>query len=413
MIRALLLLALVAIGATLLGWAFIEHSGYVLLSWKGFRYESSLWVFLALLVLLLVALWLLRLCLRALLVSGGWVNPWSRRHRRRRSRKASELGALDLAEGRWDRAVRHLQLAAENEAHPLMHYLGAARAANQLGRHEQSDRLLEQALERQPQAELAVALTHAELQQARGDSDAALETLQVMRERHPHHRLVLHQLQQLLLARRDWPALFALLPELRKGKVLEADELATLERQAWAGRLAAGGFASDEQGRLALASAWLELPSSQRSDPELLAIYADQLRLLGDEAQAEEMLRKAISQRYDSALAYRYGLLRGGDPGRQLQMAEGWLKQYPEDPLLLLTLGRLSLRSGLWGKAREYFEISLGFSRRAETCAELARLLAHLGEVERSNQLFQEGLGLLDRPLPELPMPPAPVRLLG
>jgi hypothetical protein len=37
--------------------------------------------------------------------------------------------------------------------------------------------------------------------------------------------------------------------------------------------------------------------------------------------------------------------------------------------------------------------------RNPEACAELARLLAQLGDTERSNQLFQEGLGLLDERL--------------
>ncbi|MNN98062.1 hypothetical protein D3C81_2173590 [compost metagenome] len=70
-----------------------------------------------------------------------------------------------------------------------------------------------------------------------------------------------------------------------------------------------------------------------------------------------------------------------------------------------MTLGRLSLQNRLWGKARDYLESSLRFERNPETCAELARLLASLGETERSNQLFQEGLGLLDERLLALPLP--------
>src|SRR5690606_12985256 len=100
-----------------------------------------------------------------------------------------------------------------------------------------------------------------------------------------------------------------------------------------------------------------------------------------------------------------YGLLRGRDPGRQLQVAEGWLKQHSEDPGLLLTLGRLCLHSQLWGKAKDYLESSLTFQRHPETCAELAHLLAQLGELARSNSLYQEGLSLLDSRLcaPALP----------
>ena len=105
--------------------------------------------------------WGVRWLWRLLGVSGGLINPWSRRNHGKRQQLAADKGLLDLAEGRWARAVRHLQRAAEGERQPLMHYLGAARAAQQLGDYEQSDGFLERALQRQPQAELAIALTHA------------------------------------------------------------------------------------------------------------------------------------------------------------------------------------------------------------------------------------------------------------
>ena len=61
----------------------------------------------------------------------------------------------------------------------------------------------------------------------------------------------------------------------------------------------------------------------------------------------------------------------------------------------------------MWGKAREYFEISLEFARSPEACAELARLLASQGEAEQSNRLLQELLVLQGQRLPELPQPSA------
>lgn len=404
----LLVVLAVAAGLALLALAVAEHKGYVLFAYQGFRYESSLWAFLALLAVVWLALYLLRLLLRLLVTSGGLVNPWSRLHGRRRVRLAREQGFLDLAEGRWAPALRHLRRAAEGEEQPLAYYLGAARAAQQLGQEQDSEQLLEQALTRQPQAELAIALTHAELQVARGQTEAALETLQAMNERHPHHALVLRQLQQLYVQRGDWSALLGLLPELRKSKVLADAQLAELERQAWCGRLADAGRSDEDGGQdalAALAQAWQQLSAAHRQEPELLAVYAERLRVLGAEPEAEELLHAALKRSYDSCLVRLYGLLRGRDPARQLQAAEGWLKQHPSDPGLLLTLGRLCLQCQLWGKAKEYFETSLVFQRHPETCAELARLLARLGETEQSNRLFQEGLGLLDQRLNNLPLP--------
>ncbi|CAG8864600.1 Protein HemY [Pseudomonas fluorescens] len=402
------LLAVVAIAvAAALGIAIAKHSGYVLIAYGGFRYQSGLWAALGALLAIVLVLLLVRYLISLVLTSTGVVNPWSRRNRSRRTRIAIEQGQLDLAEGRWASAQRHLHRAAEHERHPLLYYLGAARAANEQGRIEDSDQLLERALERQPEAELAVALTHAQLQMERGDTDAALVTLEAMQERYPQNAQVLRLLQRLHRERGEWPALIRLLPELRKGKVLSADELATLEKRAWGENLSLASTRGEDlqSARQSLERAWQQLTSAQRQEPQLVLAYAEQLRQLGAQGEAEEVLRTALKKHYESHLARLYGLVRGNDPARQLQAAEGWLKDHGTDPSLLLTLGRLSLQNRLWGKARDYLESSLRQQRDPETCAELARLLASLGDTERSNQLFQEGLGLLDERLLALPLP--------
>lgn len=405
--RLYVVMFLVIAAAALLGLAIAEHPGYVLIAYRNFRFESSLWATLALVAVLWLVIWGIKVLIELLTTSGGVVNPWSRRNRSRRVQIAIEQGQMDLAEGRWASAQKHLHRAAEAERQPLLYYLGAARAANEQGLYEESDRLLERALERQPQAELAIALSHAQLQTDRNDTEGALATLQAMRERHPHSIQVLRQLQRLHQQRGDWSALIRLLPELRKNKILPAAELADLERRAWGENLSLAAH-RDEEGSVGLQSltrAWQQLTSAQRQEPQLVLAYAEQLRQLGAQAEAEEVLRIALKRQYDSHLVRLYGLLRGADPDRQLKLAEGWLKEHPQDPSLLLTLGRLCLQNSLWGKARDYLESSLRVQRNPEACAELARLLARLGDTEQSNQLFQEGLGLLDERLLAFSLP--------
>ena len=407
--RLYVIVFLVIAATAALGLAIAEHSGYVLVAYKSFRYESSLWATLAVIAVLWLLFWGIKVLVELVMTSTGVVNPWSRRNRSRRVQVAIEHGQLDLAEGRWASAQRHLTRAAEAERQPLLYYLGAARAANEQGQYEESDRLLERALERQPQAELAIALSHAQLQTDRGDTDGALVTLQAMHERHPRSAQTLRQLQRLHQQRGEWPAVIRLLPKLRKDKVLPPAELAELERRAWGENLSLAAH-REEDGTVGLQSlkrAWEQLTSAQRQEAPLVLAYAEQLRQLGAQVEAEEVLRTALKRKYDSHLARLYGLVRGSDPARQLQIAEGWLKEYPADPSLLLTLGRLCLQTSLWGKARDYLESSLRVQRNPETCAELARLLAQLGDTERSNQLFQEGLGLLDERLLAAPLPVA------
>lgn len=396
---ALIFILLLAI-AGFLGWAISQSAGYVLITYDQFRYESSFWVFLA----LLACVWLLAMAVHWLLgllqASGGLVNPWSRRHRNRRLANASRNGLRELAEGQWSPALVHLKTAAEHDRQPLVHYLGAARAANELGEHEQSDELLRQARERAPEARLAVGLTQAQLQIARGQYVEAREALSALHAEYPKHSYVLSMLQQLYVQLQDWPALCRLLPELRKQRVLPPARLSELELLAWTAALEQAGAARDVvdgDPASALNQRWQTVPSALRSEPLIVRAYADGLSRLGAEAKAEEVLLAALKRQFDERLIEGYGRVLGREPAKQLAHAEAWLKAHPQSAELLLALGRLSLRNELWGKARDYLEASLRIEHRPETCAELARLLAQLGESERSNRLFQEGLGLLDR----------------
>ncbi|HCJ28964.1 MAG TPA: heme biosynthesis protein HemY [Pseudomonas sp.] len=395
-IVVLILLALVGF----LGWAIYQDSGYVLISYDRFRYESSFWIFIG----LIACLWLLSMAVHWVLgllhASGTLVNPWSRRHHARRVAKASRSGLRELAEGQWSHALGHLRTAAEHDRQPLVHYLGAARAASELGDYEQSDELLRKAREREPEAGLAVGLTQAQLQIARGQYGEARESLNALRDGYPRHSYVLTLLQQLYVQLQDWPALCQLLPELRKHRVLTPARLDELELLAWTAALEQVGQApatTPEDALQALDQRWQTVPGKLRNEPLLVRAYTDGLSRIGADEKAEQVLHAALKRQFDDRLVERYGRVRGREPSRQLAQAEAWLKAHPENAELLLALGRLSLRNELWGKARDYLEASLRLEHRAQTCAELARLLAQLGDNERSNRLFQEGLGLLDQ----------------
>lgn len=401
--RFAIVVVLLLAAAGLIGWAIYQDAGYVLISYDRFRYESSFWIFLG----LIGCLWLLSMVvhwvLGLLYASGALVNPWSRRHRARRVAKASRSGLRELAEGQWSNALVHLRTAAEHDRQPLVHYLGAARAASELGEYEQSEELLRKAQEREPEAGLAVGLTRAQLQIDRGQYSEARASLNTLHSEHPRHTYVLTLLQQLYVQLKDWPALCRLMPELRKQRVLPPAKLDELELLAWTAAVEQAGQApgaASEDPQQALSQCWQTVPGKLRSEPLLVRAYADGLSRLGAEEKAEEVLYAALKKQFDDRLVERYGRVRGREPARQLSHAEAWLKTHPENAELLLALGRLSLRNELWGKARDYLEASLRFEHRAETCAELARLLAQLGDNERSNRLFQEGLGLLDQTRP-------------
>ncbi|PZR78671.1 MAG: heme biosynthesis protein HemY, partial [Stutzerimonas stutzeri] len=291
--RLVLVFILLLAIAGLLGWAISQSAGYVLITYDRFRYESSFWVFLA----LIGCLWLLALAVHWVLgllhVSGALINPWSRRHRERRVEKASRRGLRELAEGQWGPALGHLQLAAERDRQPLVHYLGAARAANELGEYAQSDELLQKAREREPEAALAIGLTQAQLQIARGQYVEARASLSALQSDHPRHPYVLTLLQQLYVQLEDWAALCRLLPELRKHRVLPPARLSELEVLAWTAAVEQAGQPSEltaEASLEALNQRWQTVPSAQRGEPLVVRAYADGLARLGAQAKAEEVL---------------------------------------------------------------------------------------------------------------------------
>ncbi|AYN92651.1 heme biosynthesis protein HemY [Pseudomonas sp. LTJR-52] len=386
---------LVALGVAVI---MADEPGYVLFSYNSFRYESSFWAFLALIVAAVIVLYLLRLALSALGVSGRVVNPWSRYNKQRRVAQAAHRGQLELAEGDWSSALKHLKTAAESDAHPLTHYLGAARAANEMGQYEESDALLQKAREREPHADVAIGLTQAQLQIHRAQYSEALTSLAPLHAKYPKHPYVLSLMQRLYVTTRDWPALIGLLPELRKQRVLGESELSDLERRAWLASLDEVTPIGDESPIQAITRQWQQVPSALKSDVEIAHAYAARLHELNREDDAEDVLRAAIKRNYDDRLVRLYGYIKSRDPAKQLQLAEGWLRNRPNDPVLLLTLGRLCQTNQLWGKARDYLEASLSAQRTPEACGELARLLAHLGETDRSNQLLLESTG--SRPTP-------------
>jgi len=395
----LLLLALMAAGLLIM---FSQQPGYVLISFDSFRYESSLWFFLALLAGLWLILWLLRLSIRALLITSGWLNPWSSRARTRRALRAEQRGLLAFAEGRFDSALPYLKKAASG-GEALLPLLAAARAAQQLGDSAQAQALLEQAKQQNPQRSLAIDLVQAELQYQRGEWADACQTLQSLHQHYPNHRQVLRQLQPILEQQQDWLALQSLLPKLQKHGLLSEEQRLVFEQQAACLRLKQAVQSQEsEPARMALDSTWRELPKSLREQASVLITYAKHLAQLGASDEAEQRLSKAIKRHYDSRLAACYGKLQTSDPEYQLKTAESWLKNQPEDGALLLALARLSRASGLFGKARSYYEASLSQQGSAETRAELAQLLLEMGETQQSAALLEQALNGLNADTPSL-----------
>lgn len=403
--RRFLAALVVLVLAGLLVAAMERDPGYVLVAYGGYSLEMSVWVGLVLGLLLIVLLTLLGRLIRGGLRFGfsgqGW---WHRRRQRRQQRRTTEA-IIAYIEGRWGRARKLLERAAEGADEPLLHYLAAARASSALGDWPSAQAYLARATDSTPGARVAVELTQAELQLDQGQLEDALATLQRARRNAGRHPYVLDLLQRVYCGLKDWSSLLELLPELRRHAVLPAERINALERDAYRAQLAVlGGRQGDQEGRH-LRELWRSMPKSLQRDPGLVSCYVQQLLERGATAEAVSLLYDQLKRSWHHDLVRLYGLIEGPDPQRQLLVAEQWLPERNNDAMLLLTLGRLALRNELWGKARDYLETSLKLEEKPETCAELGRLLAHLNEPVLSSRYFQRGLLVSTPGLPSLPMP--------
>lgn len=385
--------------------AAIEYdTGYLLLSYGNYTLESSVWVGLLFFLLLFAVVYGFFSFIRRTINTSTRFGLWFSGRGSRRNQQQTTKGYIALIEGNWVRARRLLSRSAPKSDAPLVNYIAAAQASHGLGNDDQVKEFLKKADQSTSGASIAVGLTQARLQLRRGKYEQGLATLKRLRKDTSKHPYVLDLLKDVYVGLNDWQEVMVLVPELRKHKLLPVKELDELEIKSI--RLSIKDVSNIRGDVLSeLTALWQRVPKYATQKGDIVAAYAEQVMSVGGMQIAEKLLRNQLNREWDSRLVTLYGKVAGDDSSKQLLHAENWLKERNSDAALFLCLGRLSLRNSLWGKAKEYFENSLKAEESSEVCAELGRLLAHLGEHEKSNGFFQRGLLLAAGGLIELPMP--------
>ncbi len=379
--------------------------GYILIHYRGYSIEATLStvvITLVLLTLLYFALrWLLRLVNPLqLLRKSTWKKLVSTS-----PEKATAIGFNHLLLGRWLEAYKLLVENAEKVENPQFSYLAAAMAAFQRGDRASWSWCLDRAEKKSSADVHGVQNVRAWLEAQSGQHDQALAILAALHRSVPTSPLVLIQLKNIYLTRGDWDSLDGLLGEIEKQKVVAGTELVLLQEKVYQYKLNQASHNSLDNLRLV----WQDLPKSLRTNAVLTGTYLQNLLRYNQDTEAGALLTRFLKQHWSDQLVTMLGYVNSKQPKQQLQMMENYLKDKPANPVLLLTLGRLSLRNQLWGKAREYFEQALRATSSselsAEISAELGRLLDHLGEHEKSLACYQRAMSLLEYKLPQLPLP--------
>uniref|UniRef100_A0A915DTW6 Uncharacterized protein n=1 Tax=Ditylenchus dipsaci TaxID=166011 RepID=A0A915DTW6_9BILA len=202
--RVYLLAVLAIVVAAALGVAVAKHSGYVLVSYGGFRYQSGLWAALG-------GCWRSFWCCGCC-ATGGAVADLQRRGQPLVAAQpppayspGNRTGQLDLAEGRWASAQRHLHRCRGGRAPPPA-VLPRCSACRQRARSQPRQRQLAGAC---PGAPATGRTGHCRpMPNCRWTGVKAMARWRPCCHAgaHPHNSQVLRLLQRLYLERGDWSA---------------------------------------------------------------------------------------------------------------------------------------------------------------------------------------------------------------
>jgi len=388
------LLILAAFGGSLVYWLVGQYPGFVLVSVGSTAVQFTLWTGVIAVLALWVLLRVLISLVRALVMPGMHLSRNWKAKKQQKNSRLTYRGLLDLVEGRWASAGKLLARSAADSELALINYLGAASAAAELGNEPEARRLLDLAEKADSRNAMAVSLSRVRLLVGAGNYAEALPILEGLHSLQPKHPYILSLLERTYRHLQQWDQLEKLLADLRANKAMDAKGLHQLEvlvRGAQLRKLSNNLDPDRARNKEALADLWGRTAKNVRSAPAVIANHAELLAQLGEVSLAEKELRKAIRNTWDKNLLATYGQL-DGDTAQQLKIAEAWLKEQPDNADLLLTLASLCKRGELWGKARDYLETALKLESRPEIYAELAEVMGHLGEHDKSLQLYRQGL---------------------
>ena len=377
-----------AVGLSMLisqDWGYVQ---FVVPQWWRVQVSTKFFV-VALLVAFTVAYLLIRL-IRSALSLPEVVVQWRERRRRIRADRSLREAVVTLHAGRYAKALKFAEKAYEASDYPEAAILLAARAAHALRDEPRYREWIERLSSEAENAQAARLMTEAELAVVSCDYEEAAQKLDVLQPDGRRNIAAMRLLLRVSIALWRWDESLRLIHLLRKHKALSEEQARPLLCRVHIERLRAcadEASATDDGKSDELAEMWKAIPSDEREDRQLVLEAVPLFARVGKGYVVRRTLERLLDAEWDTALARLYGFC--GDVGACLSKGEKWLLDHREDPGLLFSLGRLCAESQLWGKAVEYFELSLRWQPEVETHLALANLFKHLERKEDEQKHYR------------------------
>jgi HemY protein len=387
---------------------FFEDPGYLLLVLGDTSFETSLLAFAFGLFVFFLVVRVFFLIL-TLISPFTWIRVGKKFQNKRQSRLRTNTneGLLSLVAGNFDRSNKLLTKGLQDNDSSVLNYLGLASIAVERGERDKVIEILDHALEKYPLESLSIERYRVKFLFRERELQSCVGILHSLRDQIPNEQWVLKFLKKTYEELEEWQALEDLNLVLRKQKVFPEEELDRLQNQIVLKKLTLeSNLASEHE----LTGMWKKTTRQQRMNGVVVGAFALKFCDINLQGKAREIIEYCQAHKWSDDLALMYGTIdfkKEKNFIEGLAVAERWLEKNPENPLLMLTLARLSIRLKLWGKARDYYQASIGVLPTAAAFAELSFLLKGLEDLSGSAAAQEElykvsNIGLQDLSFPML-----------
>ena len=390
MIRAILLFIILGVGL-FVGSEYSGQQGYVLISIASKTIEMSVTTLVIIVVGLFLAVFACEFILKKILTTTFRTFNWFTIRKIRRSRRLTNEGIIKLIEGDFKQAEKKVSRWAKHHDNPLLCYLMASEAADNLGNTKKRDHYLSLASE-QDHARLAVELTRAKQQVNDGEIRLGLKTLQSLQPDAPNNPILLNLLKRCYIALHMWQPLIEILPRLIRFNHLTETEETELLQMAHLGAL---DNIAKRNNSHDLIEHWEALKRHDQKNPVIAAAVAQHLLSVSEGKEALPFMIR-VMKKAPSAELYR---LMADVPEAQRRDAKNMLIRILEkndnNAEAHSALAKVYEYQQHWAEAQHHLEKALSIRTSISDYSRLSDVLSQQNKKQAAQDVSRKALSLL------------------
>ncbi|CAM3925107.1 putative protoheme IX biogenesis protein [Vibrio aerogenes CECT 7868] len=391
MIRSIFLFVVLGIGL-FVGTQYAGQQGYVLISAAGKTIEMSVTSLVVMIIVLLAILFGLEFLIKKVLNTTTSTWNWFGERKLKKSRRFTNEGIVKLIEGDWKLAEKKVTRLAKNHDMPLLCYLIASEAALEQGNNQKREHYLSLASQ-QKDSTLAVELTKARQYIKEKNYQAAQKIVSELSTHYPSNPVVLTLLKSTYYQLQQWPELLYLLPQLKKRKLIEDDELQKLKVEAHCQQLSQAANQLNQEG---LQEHWNQLARKTKSQPEILTHYIRLLIKHNEDSQAFKLIKEQLKKQPESLLSTLLPELNLEPPQAEsaIKLLKDMVQSNEHNAEAQSALGRFYMKQQQWSRAQTCFETALRGRSQISDYRYLAQALEYQNMAQAAHDVSQKALSL-------------------